>query len=153
KRTGKAPKFAVPFVCREELSKSEYTTKKYYPPGTVKEKSNAHQLEVLGAGNQFVAYAVHPETGQPYQWQTLDCAGQNNTLHATLPADLLELTRDDLAAIKAAFERIAENCGLVLEPMQNEGRRDGGGTVAPAGDSFFSKVNSKALHNLSAWFP
>ncbi|OSM07678.1 hypothetical protein MAIT1_04555 [Magnetofaba australis IT-1] len=28
----------------------------------------AHPLEVLCQGQQFVAYAIHPETGQPYQW-------------------------------------------------------------------------------------
>ena len=27
-----------------------------------------HPIEVLGVGQQFVAYAVHPDTGQPYEW-------------------------------------------------------------------------------------
>jgi hypothetical protein len=27
-----------------------------------------HPLEVLCRGQQFVAYAIHPDTGQPYQW-------------------------------------------------------------------------------------
>lgn len=26
------------------------------------------QVEVLGTGNQFVAYGTHPDTGEPYQW-------------------------------------------------------------------------------------
>lgn len=120
KRTGKPPKFAVPFVCRETLRKTEYTTPRYYPPGMPKAKENAHQLEVLGAGNQFVAYGIHPDTGNPYTWEALDGLAFDDTLHATPPADLLELSRDDLVAIKAAFERIAEDCGLVLEPMPVE---------------------------------
>lgn len=27
-----------------------------------------HPIEILGEGAQFVAYAIHPTTGQPYQW-------------------------------------------------------------------------------------
>lgn len=34
----------------------------------VDEKGEKHQVEILGAGQQFVAYGVHPETGKPYQW-------------------------------------------------------------------------------------
>ena len=26
------------------------------------------QIEVMGAGNQFVAFGIHPHTGQPYKW-------------------------------------------------------------------------------------
>lgn len=31
-------------------------------------KISLHPIEVLGVGQQFVAYAIHPETGKPYQW-------------------------------------------------------------------------------------
>ena len=31
-------------------------------------KRNEQQVEVLGFGQQFVAYHVHPDTGQPYEW-------------------------------------------------------------------------------------
>ena len=27
-----------------------------------------HPLEALGLGSQFVAYAMHPDTGRPYEW-------------------------------------------------------------------------------------
>ena len=27
-----------------------------------------HRVEILGAGQQFVAYAIHPDTHQPYRW-------------------------------------------------------------------------------------
>ena len=30
-----------------------------------------HRLEILGRGQQFVAYATHPDTGQPYEWVDL----------------------------------------------------------------------------------
>jgi len=31
-------------------------------------KISMHPIEVLGLGQQFVAYATHPETGKPYSW-------------------------------------------------------------------------------------
>lgn len=31
-------------------------------------KISMHPIEVLGSGQQFVAYAIHPDTGKPYQW-------------------------------------------------------------------------------------
>ena len=31
-------------------------------------KISLHPIEVLGQGQQFVAYATHPETGKPYSW-------------------------------------------------------------------------------------
>ena len=31
-------------------------------------KISLHPIEVLGQGQQFVAYATHPETGRPYSW-------------------------------------------------------------------------------------
>lgn len=34
-------------------------------------KRNEQQIEVLGLGQQFVAYHVHPDTGQPYEWTDL----------------------------------------------------------------------------------
>lgn len=41
-----------------------------------------HPLEVLARGQQFVAYAIHPDTGQPYYWPNEDLTG----LHiASLP--------------------------------------------------------------------
>tara|TARA_R110001599_G_C12266168_1_gene660865 strand:- start:578 stop:3061 length:2484 start_codon:yes stop_codon:yes gene_type:complete len=133
KRTGKPPKFAVPFVCREKLRKTEYTTARYYPPGMPKAKENAHQLEVLGAGNQFVAYGIHPDTEQPYLWAALDGITFDDSLHRTCPADLVELSRDDLEAIKAAFERIAKDCGLVLEPLADVRKRNTSETEQAAG--------------------
>ena len=31
-------------------------------------KISMHPIEVLGLGQQFVAYAIHPDTGEPYRW-------------------------------------------------------------------------------------
>src|SRR5690606_28148800 len=36
--------------------------------GKLRDRDPTHRLEVLGKGQQFVAYHVHPDTGQPYEW-------------------------------------------------------------------------------------
>jgi hypothetical protein len=60
---------------------------------------------VLGDGQQFVAYAIHPDTGEPYRW--LDKAGPHNMPVADLP----EITRSDAEQIAAEFERLCEEVG------------------------------------------
>lgn len=60
RRVGKAPKFLVPVRMKAGMRKE--TT-----PWFTKGDSRA-RLEVLGEGQQFVAYAMHPETKKPYGW-------------------------------------------------------------------------------------
>lgn len=36
----------------------------------VSQDGKAHKFELLGAGQQFVAYGIHPDTGKPYKWVT-----------------------------------------------------------------------------------
>jgi hypothetical protein len=117
-RIGQPPKFLVPFVCAEELRKADFTTKKFYPAGEKPTKENANQLEVLGKGNQFVAYQIHPDTGQPYQWGILDGMPFGEDLYSHRPEGLLQLCRADLVEVKAAFERICSELGLVLNNPQ-----------------------------------
>ena len=50
-RIGKAPKALYLYRTNEPFS-----------------KISMHPIEVLGLGQQFVAYAIHPDTGEPYRW-------------------------------------------------------------------------------------
>lgn len=50
-RVGKAPKRLLVYRCAKPIKPIK-----------------RHPIEVLGVGNQFVAFAIHPDTGQPYQW-------------------------------------------------------------------------------------
>jgi len=61
-------------------------------------KISLHPIEILGAGQQFVAYAIHPETSQPYTWPF-------SAPHET-PLDSLPLvTREQvLEAAEAAYQ-------------------------------------------------
>lgn len=70
-----------------------------------KGKPRVRKVEILGDGQQFVAFAVHPETGLPYKWITT--ATPANTPASELP----ELSEEDGHAIVAEFERIAKKKG------------------------------------------
>lgn len=64
-----------------------------------------HKVEILGTGQQFVAYARHPDTGQPYEW-----LGDTNPA-VTKAADLPALTEADAQRIAAEFDRMAGEAG------------------------------------------
>lgn len=50
-RVGLAPKMVLVYRPSGEVASNKY-----------------HPIEILSTGNQFVAYATHPDTGKPYQW-------------------------------------------------------------------------------------
>ena len=64
KRTGLAPKFCVPFRTEAPFAKIQI---KLLPPGAG-DDAEPEKLEFLGDGQQFVAFGIHPDTGQPYSW-------------------------------------------------------------------------------------
>ena len=60
-------------------------------------------IDVLGLGQQFIAYGIHPETGQPYDW----------------PLDTLaEIAIDDLPAITEAQARAFADAAIALVPPE-----------------------------------
>ena len=62
---------------------------------------NEQRVEILGAGQQFVAYHVHPGTGKPYEW--LDMFGG---IAYTPAAELTMVTEAQVAALLAETERL-----------------------------------------------
>jgi len=85
-RIGKAPKALYLYRVAEPFS-----------------KISMHPIEVLGQGQQFVAYAMHPDTGKPYSWPF-------SAPHDT-PVDQLPLvTREQvLAACEEAYKALPPN--------------------------------------------
>lgn len=64
-RYGRRPKFLVPFY----LVDAPVTGRTFsFSHGSVEGKSDKLQL----INGQFVAYGIHPETGQPYEWENFD---------------------------------------------------------------------------------
>ena len=64
-----------------------------------------HAVEILGDGQQFVAYAEHPDTLKPYEWIQNNGSppGINEIKRDSLPLLCLE----DARAVVAEFEKIA----------------------------------------------
>lgn len=123
-RVGRAPKRLLLFRCSEPFAK---VTSAWYvdPWNPVKEdgKPLKQRIEILGDGQQFVAYAIHPDTRKPYVW--LDGEGPLQVPAAQLP----EITREQAVAIAHEFERLAEEKGWTLfrasrERLEGSGRRD-----------------------------
>jgi P4 family phage/plasmid primase-like protien len=63
-RVGQAPKRL--FVCRTEAPFHKLKRTFIDPTGA------KHHIEILGEGQFFVAYGVHPKTHAPFQWMTVD---------------------------------------------------------------------------------
>ncbi|MGP9831140.1 DUF3987 domain-containing protein [Marinobacter sp. NSM] len=112
-RIGKRPKFLIPYKTREPQKKQ--ASAELFPinaDGEIDTRREVkNQIEILGTGQQFVAYQIHPETGQPYLWESLT-GEEPQTLHDTELADLVELTKDDIESILWAFDELAERHGL-----------------------------------------
>jgi hypothetical protein len=53
------------------------------------------KIEILGAGQQFVSYGIHPDTGRPYRWTNASVGGEPlRTPLDTLPEVTPEKLRD-----------------------------------------------------------
>jgi len=96
-RVGNAPKIGMPYRAVEPFKKVQ--SKAFADP-----EGRKCQVEFLGDGQQFVAYAIHPDTKKPYRW-TDD--GMNPVEMAW--DDLAPCTREQAEAVCQFFnERCVE---------------------------------------------
>lgn len=119
-RIGRAPKLLL--LYRVPGVPAKLLTPELFGPG-----GDKAQVEILGAGQQFVAYGIHPDTGQPYAWP------QEAPGDAALSA-VPETTRAALAAFLGAAEAILRAAGY--KEAERKGKRQsakpGKGKVAVA---------------------
>lgn len=97
-RVGRAPKRLLVFRTDEPFHKQ--TSAFFLTPDGEK-----HRVEVLGTGQQFVGYGVHPDTKKPYSWTSFE------DLTTTDVDDLPTITVEIAQQIIAEFERRAEARG------------------------------------------
>lgn len=81
-----------------------------------------HCVEILGDGQQFVAYAVHPDTQRPYTWV-------GDGLADITPDSLPAITRDDAKRVIDAFHSLRPSDWVEVED-ESEGQ------TADEGDGF-----------------
>jgi P4 family phage/plasmid primase-like protien len=86
-----------------------------------------HRLEILGKGQQFVAYHIHPDTGEPYEW--VDFFGGLDAMRA---GDLPVITEAQVEEALQVFEAMALEAGLVRVSGSNS--RAGAVTSTPSDD-------------------
>ncbi|MGI4941677.1 MAG: bifunctional DNA primase/polymerase [Janthinobacterium lividum] len=156
-RIGRAPKWLRCYRAEVPLKKSE-------TPELILPDSTIAQVEVLGAGQQFVSHGIHPDTRQPYTWP--DTTPQGMTLD-----EVPVITAEALRAFLAAAEAMLREAGGRTE-KKNTGTPAGAlgaatpvrAAAAPVGAAgkaqggardgeFFRQVNTAALANIGAWLP
>jgi hypothetical protein len=127
-RTGRAPKFLVPFRSDEPFRK---LTSKVYSDG-----KHEHKVEILGDGQQWVAYHVHPGTERPYQWfDGLSDVGLVGAERISLPV----LDRTTAQLVVDAFEVLAQArvaAGTWVLASRTTGAHGDANRGVEAGDDF-----------------
>lgn len=101
-RIGEAPKRLLLYRTDEPFRK--LTSNKYKD-----EWNDIHRIEILGDGQQFVAYHLHPETKKPYYWPE-----EKNPLN-TRSSELVTITMEQAQAVLDKFHEIAEREGWQLD--------------------------------------
>ena len=92
-RVGEAPKTLLVYRTDEPFTKVQSST--YVDPFGVE-----HKVEILGDGQQFVAFATHPDTNQPYQWTSEKNLSEVNAW------DLPTITQEQAVQIVEHFQSI-----------------------------------------------
>ncbi len=111
-RTGNAPRVLIPCTA---------PTGGLGPDSSAKYEDDlgvSHQVDVRAAGQQWVAYGMHPKTKKPYEWE-------GGELHET-DSDLLPvLTGEKITALFKYFESIAPDTWLKLSKGRLRARSGG----------------------------
>ncbi len=95
-------------------------------------------LEVLGLGQQFVAHAIHPDTGRPYDWPEESLAG----------LDIGDLPAVDEAAVRAFLDE-----ALALVPDNLKPVRLVAGPTGTAHSAHAQAGTFPAIREALAWIP
>ena len=97
-RVGQPPKTLLVYRAEKPFRKVQST--RYED-----DEGRSVKLEVLGDGQQFVAFHVHPDTGEPYRWK--DKRAPHNVSADELPT----ITEKQAQKIADEFDRIARERG------------------------------------------
>lgn len=138
-RIGFKPKTLLLFRTESPMRK---ITSAEYLDGSLDEggKPRKARVECLADGEQFVAYAIHPDTGKPYEWPGDD-------LIEVKAADLPIITPAQAQAVTAAFERIAEGHGWQKAPKLGGSIAGAAGETDP--DDWTATIDHGAATNLT----
>ena len=104
-RIGRPPRALMVYRSRTPFRKSRSDA--YRSPD-----GQTHQIELIGDGGQFVAYAIHPDTNLPYAWPERE-------LTEVSSRDLGEISQYHVDALYEQFGKIVTQAGWTrVEPIQ-----------------------------------
>ena len=111
-------------------------------------KMSVPRFEILGAGQQFVVFGRHPDTGQPYYWPL----GETplDVPLADLPCVDAAACEDLLAEVAALLPRpsgAATGCRRTAGPAGAGPVRDEDGRVVDGRDGWLSSIAFHAVHD------
>lgn len=141
-RVGRAPKTLLVYRAEKE---------------NVKKKTSAtyednQRLEVLGAGQQFVGYGIHPGTAKPYQWEgllgdPLDTPARKLTVITEIQIDEI-INQFEILAEKYGLRKIKDGTSLNTQSIVDCGDPFAG--QAPKVDGFTIEQAREAIFKLDA---
>ena len=143
-RIGRAPKV---LLCYRAEPRPKAETAVHVMPDDSKA-----QVEILGQGQQLVAYGIHPDTHAEYTWPKA-------SPDIVRLADLPELAEEAEAAFLATAAAMIVKAGGKIPPKEKP-KAKAKATAAASGDgserpdfggNFFRNVNSEALRQLDRW--
>jgi hypothetical protein len=114
-RVGKAPKRLIPFRTDEPFKK--FSLNVIAPDGKTGQK-----IEILGDGQQFVAYGIHPDTKKPYQWH-------GGELSDVSREDLPCVSESDMKAFLAEAEGVLATHGYTPKGKRPKKKLNGGQNI------------------------
>jgi len=128
-RVGNAPRVLLAYRADSSAWTKGTSTSFIDPLDPIKPdgKANLQRVEVLCAGQQFVAYHIHPDTGRPYEWT--DVFGGLEHMRAD---DLSEITERQVSALLAEVDRVVRSTpGIEVQAAGADlGSRGQSGTLA-----------------------
>ena len=139
-RIGKAPKCMF-------LFRAASVSKKKATPFYVIDGIDT-RVEVMGKGQQIVAFGIHPETKRPYEWIG------DSPIDVTF-AELPEISTEAIDQFLVEAEAILAAHGIKKEAERKQSTADARPiqSSAMAGDGIWSVLKSKAMENLDTWVP
>ena len=107
-RIGEAPKLLLPY--RVETPFAKLSSHSFRLPGD-QPGAKPHKVEILADGQQWVAYATHPDTGRPYHWPEGDLPAREDLPELTEAQARLFIERAEALIVGAGGRIEAKKLG------------------------------------------
>jgi hypothetical protein len=119
-RVGRAPKQLLVYATEKPFTKRVLS---FLRPGEdPKTKKDTQKIEILGEGQQFIAYGIHEDTKKPYVWTSEQQLTDLQTWELSLitPSDIERLFNHAESMAKARGWKVTKRSGHQIEPEKSD---------------------------------